>query len=221
MADKKPIRVLLADDHTLFRRGLAEMLATDEEIAVVGEAENGAEAVSRVEMEKPDVVILDVEMPVMGAEEAIGHLLELSPQPKVIIVTMFDNLRLMRKFTRLGADAYLSKSVSLPELLAAVHAVARGRREGDRPLPQEVLYRIERRGETPLSERELEVLLQAARGSSNNQAARTLHLSEATVKRHLANIYAKLGVGSRGEATRRALYEGWISAHEVVRGAPN
>lgn len=194
------------------------MLSTDEEITVVGEAENGAEAVSRARDLKPDVVILDIEMPVLGAEDAIGQLLELSPQPEVIIVTMFDNARLMRKFTRLGASAYLSKSSSLPELLAAVHAVARGRRESDRP-PKEVLYRVGRRERAPLSERELEVLLQAARGDSNHQAAQALHLSEATVKRHLANIYAKLEVGSRGEATRRALSEGWISAREVVRGS--
>ncbi len=217
MADKRPVTALLADDHTLFRRGLAEMLSTDEDITVVAEAENGAEAVSRARIEKPDVVILDIEMPVMGAEEAIGHLQKLSPQPKIIVVTMYDTARLMRKFAQLGADAYLSKSVSLPELLAAVHAVARGRREGDRPPPPEILYRIERRGEAPLSDRELEVLLQAARGASNNQVAQTLHLSEATVKRHLANIYAKLEVSSRGEATRRALSEGWISAREVVR----
>ena len=102
-------------------------------------------------------------MPVLGAEEAIKPLLELSPQPKVIIVTMFDNARLMRKFTRLGASAYLSKSVSLPDLLAAVHAVApRPAEEGDKPPPKEVLYRVERRGEAPLSERELEVLLESS-----------------------------------------------------------
>jgi DNA-binding NarL/FixJ family response regulator len=210
------IRVVLADDHTMFRQGLAEILSTDPEIEVVGEAENGAEAVELVREQLPDVVILDVEMPVMGAEEAMQRIFEVSPPPKVVIVTMFEEPGLVRRVLSLGASGFLAKSASMEELLTAVHTAA----GGDNlvlAVPREVLQRVEKGPSSPLSPRELEVVLCAARGMSNRQTAASLHLSEATVKRHLANVYAKLEVGSRSEAARRALSEGWISARDVTR----
>ena len=218
--DDARVKVVLADDHTMFRQGLAEMLSTDEEIEVVGEASNGSEAVTITEMEKPDVLLLDVEMPVMGAREVIDEVMRLESVPKIIIVTMFDNPRLVRDLLARGASAYLVKSATMEELISAVHTAARNPREENviLAIPREVLNRMDSQGKDELSNRELEVLLLAARGLSNHQAAVTLQLSEATVKRHLANIYQKMRVNSRGEATRKALSEGWISSLDLTRG---
>ncbi len=216
------IRVLLADDHTMFRQGLKEMLATGGDIEVVGEASNGREALALAEKTRPDVVILDVEMPVMGAAEVMDRLLEVSPTPRVVILTMHDNPRLVREFLGRGASGYLSKSASIEGLLTAVRTAAEsslGPRQENVVLavPREVLERVDNEAEGELSARELEILLLAARGLSNRQIANTLTISEATVKRHLANLYAKLGVGSRSEATSKALSEGWMTARDLTR----
>ena len=223
MSENGPIKVLLADDHTMFRQGLKEMLSTDEGIEVVGEAENGEEALELAGEMLPDVLILDVDMPVMGAREVLERLVGISPMPRVVIATMYDDPRLVRELLGLGASAYLVKSASLEELLAAVHAAAEGPEEPQDEnvilvLPRETLEKVESGTDEKLSPRELEILLLIARGMSNRQIAQVLTLSEATVKRHLANLYPKMGVNSRGEATRKALLEGYISTREVVQG---
>jgi DNA-binding NarL/FixJ family response regulator len=214
------IRVLLADDHAMFRQGIKEMLSTDEQIEVVGEAENGREAVALARELGPDVVILDVEMPVMGAKQAMERMLENSPPPRVVIVTMYDDPRLVRELIGLGAVAYLVKSATMEELHAAVHAAANSPVGPEKDViivapPKAFKSQAEADG---LSERELEVLLMVARGMSNHQIAASLHLSEATIKRHLANIYPRIGVSSRGEAVRKALSKKWISAHDITNG---
>jgi DNA-binding NarL/FixJ family response regulator len=222
MAENGPIRVLLADDHTMFRQGLKEMLQTDESIEIVGEAENGEEALELAGEMLPDVLILDVDMPVMGAREVLERLVRISPIPRVVIATMYDDPRLVRELLGLGASAYLVKSASLEELLVAIHAAAEGPEEPQDEnvvlvLPRETLEKVESGTDEKLSPRELEILLLVARGMSNRHIAQVLMLSEATVKRHLANLYPKMGVNSRGEATRKALLEGYISAREVTQ----
>ncbi len=217
------IRVVLADDHTMFRQGLKEMLSTDEGIEVVGEAENGEEVIELAGRTLPDVVILDVEMPVMGAAEAMDRLLRFSPPPRIVVVTMHDDPRLVREFLGRGASAYLVKSASLDELLTAVRTAAEVPAEAHDEnvvmvVPREAFQRAERATEEGgLSARELEILLLVARGLSNRQISNTLRVAEATVKRHLANLYPKMGVSSRGEATRKALSEGWISSRDVTQ----
>jgi DNA-binding NarL/FixJ family response regulator len=224
MEDKGCIRVVLADDHTMFRQGLKEMLSIDEGIEVVGEAENGREAVALVREQKPDVAILDVEMPVMGAAEAMERMQMLPTPPKVLIVTMHDNPRLVRELLARGASGYLLKSASLEELVAAVRAAAVRGSSGAHgenfivAVPRATLERGEERKGGEPSDRELEILLLVARGLSNRQIATSLSLSEATVKRHLANLYAKMNVGSRGEATRKALSEGWFTTQQMTEG---
>jgi DNA-binding NarL/FixJ family response regulator len=207
------IRVLLADDHAMFRQGVREMLSTDEGIEVVGEADNGREAVALAESLRPDVVLLDVEMPVMGAREAMERMLHNSSSLRVIIVTMYDDPRLVRDLIGLGASAYLVKSATMEELHSAVHTAASSPPGNVIMLPKTLKNPAEAAG---LSRRELEVLLMVARGMSNQQIAISLHLSEATVKRHLANIYPKIGVSSRGEAVRMALSREWISPRDIT-----
>jgi DNA-binding NarL/FixJ family response regulator len=209
------IRVLLADDHAMFRQGVREMLSTDEGIEVVGEAENGKEAVLLADRLEPDVVLLDVEMPVMGARESMERMLDITPSPRVVVVTMHDDPRLVRELIGLGASAYLVKSATIEELHTAVHNAASSP-PGDVIIPPKRLE--DPTGPDGLSRRELEVLLMVARGMSNQQIAVSMYLSEATVKRHLANIYPKLGVSSRGEAVRFALSNEWISPRDITDG---
>jgi DNA-binding NarL/FixJ family response regulator len=208
--------VLLADDHAMFRQGVREMLSTDERIEVVGEAENGREAVDLAERLEPDVVLLDVEMPVMGARESMERMLDITPSPRVVIVTMHDDPRLVRELIGLGASAYLVKSATIEELHTAVHNAASSP-PGNVVIPLNTLR--DPTGPDGVSRRELEVLLMVARGMSNQQIAVSLYLSEATVKRHLANVYPKIGVSSRGEAVRIALSKGWISPRDITDGA--
>jgi len=200
---------------------MAEMLSTDPGIEVVAEAGNGREAVDLAGRARPDVVILDVEMPVMGGQVALRKLLALSPPPKVVIVTVFADKSHVRELMSLGASAYLSKNASMQNLISTVRSVTARNPEG--PDEDDVILFVPRGafeegggpGESSLSGRELEILLLAARALSNREIAQALHLSETTVKRHLSNAYEKMGVHSRGEATRKALSEGWISAWDV------
>lgn len=222
MAEEK-IKVLLADDHAMFRQGIGEVLSTDGRIEVVGEAENGQEAIALAEKLRPDVVLLDIVMPVMGAQEAIGRILSVPSPPRIVIVTMYDDPRLVRELIGLGAVAYLVKSATIEELISAVHHAAQSPIDpGENVVmsapPETFKKPDELDGADSLSERELEVLLLVSRGMSNFQIANSLHLSEATIKRHLANIYPKLGVSSRGGAVRKALQENWITAHDITTG---
>jgi DNA-binding NarL/FixJ family response regulator len=214
----RSIRVLLADDHALVREGMAEILSLSEDIEIVGHAENGSEAVVRAREKKPDVVILDVEMPVMGAQAALRYLLGITPRPKVVIVTVFADQRHVRELLALGASAYLVKNASMRNLLDTIRSVAHSRSRDDAivSVPREALKtEQERDSGGVLTARQLEILRLAASGMRNRDVAEELHLAETTIKRHLADVYRRLGVGSRGEAARKAMAEGWISASDV------
>ncbi len=206
----------------MVREGMAEMLSTVDDMAVVGQAANGVEAVSLAREKRSDVVILDVEMPVMGAHGALRRMLDLSPAPKVIIVTVFADQRLIRDLLRLGASAYLVKNASMQELIATVRSVARGEGE-ESVIVSAPRSSFEQTGQSAggtegaLTSREMEILLAVARGMGNKQAGQKLHISETTIKRHLSSVYAKLDVGTRNEAVRRAMSEGWISAWDISK----
>ena len=209
------IKVLLVDDHALFREGIAEIFDAEEDMEVIGEAANGQDAIELAAEVKPDVVLLDVEMPVMGAEQAVRRILHSSPSSKILVLTMYDEPRLVRKLLMLGAHGYLVKNATREELVAAVHTVHRVEDRIVLSVSRSTAARLEGSEQSVLSSRELEVLLLISRAMSNSQVASRLHISEGTVKRHLTNIYAKLGVSSRADAAKKALSSGLLTFRDI------
>jgi len=213
-----PIRVLLADDHTMFRQGLAGVLASYGSMEIVAEVPNDAEALEVARDLKPDVVIMQVQLPFERAVETLEAMRAFPDSPKVVIVTMFERPPYVRALTGVGASAYLLKTSSADHLVAAVRAAVfdPGSENVVVGMPEGMLVGTEESAESVLSVRELEILLLAARGLSNERIASSLHISEPTVKRHLANVYMKMGVYSRGAASREALLREWITIEEVT-----
>ena len=213
-----PIRVLLADDHTLFRDGLAGLLASYGGMEVVGSTPNGEQALALAQSTSPDVVIMQVQMPFEKAKAILTRMRALSAQPKVVIVTMFEDPRYLRELMGLGASAYLIKSASTRHLIGAIRAAVFDP-TGENVvvgMPRGMLEEAEKGSGGVLSSRELEILLLAARGLTNREIGHTLHIAEATVRRHLANTYSKMEVGSRAEATRKALRQEWITVSDLT-----
>jgi DNA-binding NarL/FixJ family response regulator len=225
--DKAPeptrkISVLLADDHTMFRQGLAGILASYWGVEVLGEVPNDSEALRLVSELEPDVVIMQVQMLFERAKESLERMRALPHPPKVIVVTMFEEPHYVRSLMELGVSAYLVKTSSAEHLVAAVRAAVFDPRAKNAVvgMPTAILEESTDGVDGVLSARELELLLLAARGLSNRQIAASVHLAEGTVKRHLANIYQKIGVSSRGEAAREALIRDWITVEEVTQPDP-
>ena len=215
----RPIRVLLADDHTMFRQGLAGLLTSYGGLEVIAEVPNDQEALRLTQQEKPDVVIMQVQMPFERAKESLQKMRDISPAPKVVLVTMFEEPRYVRELMNLGASAYLLKSISVEHLTGAVRAAVFDPK-GQHVvvgMPQQMIEEVEEGSGGVLSVREMEILVLVARGLSNGQIASLLTLSESTVKRHLANAYPKMGVSSRGEAVRKALFEHWITIEDITK----
>jgi DNA-binding NarL/FixJ family response regulator len=213
-----PIRVLLADDHAMFRQGLAGILTSYGGMEVIAEVPNDAEALELARELSPDVVIMQVQMPFSRAVETLKAMRSFPDPPKVVIVTMFESPRYVRGLTGVGASAYVLKSTSSEHLVAAVRAAALDPSSENAivGMPRSMLEGTQEGVDSVLSARELEILLLAARGLSNHQIASSLHLAEATIKRHLANVYGKMGVSSRGEASKEALLREWITVEEVT-----
>ncbi len=210
--------MLLADDHTMFRQGLAGILSSYGAMEVVAEVPNDADALRLARELRPDVVVMQVQMPFEQAKETLEAMRAFEEPPKVVIVTMFESPRYVRELTGMGASAYLLKSSSADHLIAAARAAVLDPEGGNVVvgMPRTMLERTEEGADGVLSARELEILLLAARGLSNGRIASSLHIFEATVKRHLANVYEKMGVGSRGEAAREALMRDWITIGEIT-----
>ena len=215
---KRTIRVLLADDHTMFREGLAGVLASHGGMEVVGQVQNDEEAIELVRETKPDVVVMEVQLPIAKARDNLHKMRLTNPPPRVVICTMFEDPSYVRGFLDIGVSAYLVKSASAEHLIGAVRAAIFDPKGNNVVvgMPRAMLEEAEGGSGGVLSARELEILLLAARGLSNRGIAAALHLSQATVKRHLANVYPKMEVASRGEAARKALSEGWITIEEIT-----
>jgi len=188
-------------------------------IEVVGRSSTGGEdAIALVGENKPDVIITQIDVDLKTARDVLFRIRSASPESRIVVLTMFDNLRYLKALSKLGIDAYLHKTSSSSELIATIGVLSRDE-GGDNVVISMPRGLLERLGEEPvgaLSERESEILVLAARGFSNYQIATELNLSEATVKRHLANVYQKIGVHSRSEAVRMALTEQWIGIHDII-----
>ena len=209
------IRVLLVDDQALFREGLSTLLSLHQDIDIVGEAGNGEEALRAATTLKPDVILMDLRMPVLDGVVATRQLKERNNPARVIVLTTFDDDETIFDGLRAGAVGYLLKDVSSEKLIEAIHATARGESFLQPSIAAKVLAefsRIEERAATssrssliePLSERELEILRQVATGDSNKEIAVRLFITEGTVKNHVTNILGKLGVRDRTQAALRA-----------------
>lgn len=206
-AREPKVTIVVADDHTLFRQGLRELLSTDPEFSVTGEAAHGDEVVALVQRHRPDVLLLDVEMPGPGAKAVIERVRRTSPGTAVVVLTMHDAPALVRDLLDYGAAAYLVKSIARDELITAIRSVSRTRDNVLLSIPRATMESLERQQEqrTLLSDRELELLRLVAAAMSNAQIASRLFISEGTVKRHLTNIYGKLGAVSRVDAIKKAV----------------
>lgn len=219
-AQDKPIRVLITDDHFIVRQGLRLILNTAKNLEVVGEAENGEEALRLTAETRPHVVLMDLRMPVMDGLTAIEQLGQLHPQVAVIILTTYNEDAMMLRGLQLGARGYLLKDTERETLLNTIEAAARG----ESLFKPDVLNRAlavqatspssKKRARSPysleLTPRELEVLQAAATGERSKEIARRLSIAERTVKAHLTSIYNKLGVDSRAAAIAIAAKKGWL-----------
>lgn len=212
------IRILIVDDHSVVRQGLRMFLNLEAEFEIVGEASNGAEALDRVAELNPDVVLMDLVMPVMDGVTAIARIRQAYPGTEVIALTSVLEDASVVNAVRAGAIGYLLKDTEADELCRAIKAAASGQVQLS-PKAAERLMREIRAPESPekLTERETEVLRLLAHGKANKEIAADLHIGETTVKTHVSNIMMKLEVSSRTQAALYAVHIGLISADEAVQ----
>jgi two-component system, NarL family, response regulator LiaR len=204
------IRVLLADDHSVVRKGVREFLEEEADIEVVGEAGDGVQAVELAASLRPDVVVMDIKMPGLSGVEATKRIRKDAPGVRVLALTAYDDDPYIFGLLEAGAGGYVLKTAESRELIRAIRAVAAGHSALDPAIAPRLIARVADpagSGES-LTDRELEVLRLAARGLTNKQIGHDLDISDRTVQNHLANIYAKLGVASRTEAVTEALQRG-------------
>lgn len=204
------IRIVIVDDHPIFRAGLQGLLSAQEDFEVVGEAANGREAVSVVRHTAPEVLLVDLQMPELDGVGTIRQLRELAPATRILVLTTYDSDGDILRAVEAGATGYLLKDTPREELFKAIRATARG----DSVLSPSVASKVMGRARGPidksLSSRELEVLTLVARGVSNKIIGKDLRISEATVKTHLLHIFAKLGVDDRTAAVTAAMERGML-----------
>ena len=205
------IRILIADDHPIFRDGMRGLLDSVADTEVVGEATTGEEAIARAASLQPDVILMDLNMPGMNGIEATRHIVQTSPHVGVLVVTMFEDDDSVFAAMRAGARGYLLKGANQAELLRAIRAVGNGEAIFGPAIAERVMryFAAPRPAATPavfpeLTEREREILALIARGQGNQEIAERLFLSLKTVRNHVSNIFAKLQVADRAQAVLRA-----------------
>ncbi|MGQ0603451.1 MAG: response regulator [Anaerolineales bacterium] len=202
-----PLRILLADDHAVVREGLAAMISRRADMQVVAEAENGQRAVELARQHQPDVILMDLRMPVMGGVEAITHIRAEQPEARIIVLTTYDGDEDIYRALHAGAGAYLLKDTPRDELLDAIRAVHAGQKR----IPFEVAAKLaDRLTAYPLTPRELDVLRLIVAGKSNKEIGAALTIAEGTVKIHVNSLLGKLGVADRTQAVTEALRRGIV-----------
>jgi len=204
------IKVLIADDHPMFRSGVSAVLRSEQDIHVVGEAATGEEAVELVERLKPNVVLMDLRMPGTDGVAATARIRAGHPETHVLVLTTYDTDADIIRAVEAGATGYLLKDVAREDLLNAVRTAAKGQSALAPAVAGRLMGQMRSASEERLSGREIEVLEYAARGLANKEIAARLSISEATVKTHLVRIFGKLGVDDRTGAVTTALERGII-----------
>jgi DNA-binding NarL/FixJ family response regulator len=211
-----PIRVLLADDHRMFRQGLRELLERKTTFEVVGEAANGREVLERAAELRPDIVLLDIQMPGMDGVAVARQLAQAIPETKIIMLTMYRQDQHLFEAIRAGARAYLLKDADAEELVDVIERVHRGEAALDPTVTLRVFDEFRRMSAEQevdqLTEREREILQLLAEGHDNRTIGQRLHLSEKTVGNRLSEIFQKLGVTNRTQAALVAVQRGLIAA---------
>jgi DNA-binding NarL/FixJ family response regulator len=207
MKNQAKIRILVADDHYIVRMGLISLVSTESDMEVVAEAANGAQAVELYGKHAPDLVLMDLSMPIKDGIQATLEIRSKFPAARILMLTTFDGDDDIHKALRAGAQGYVLKNSTGDSLIPALRTVAAGQRW----IPQEVAGRLNsRKMFEELTPREIQVLQQLAKGLANKEIADTLNISEHTVKDHLKNILGKLRVADRTEAVTKAITRGII-----------
>ena len=212
---KTKIRVLLADDHSIVRQGVRQLLESSKDIQVIAEAADGEEARALIEQHQPDVAVLDIQMPKASGIEVTRWLRAHLPQVGVLILTAYDDDPYVMAVLQAGANGYVLKTANADGLIQAVHDVNEGKSALDPSITKKLMSNLFKRTDVkpvePLTDRELDVLRLAAKGFTNKAIGIQLSISDRTVQGHLAHIFAKMQANSRTEAAMRAVSLGWIS----------
>jgi len=207
MKKKHPIRVMLVDDHPAFRKGLAALIGTENDLQVVAETGDGNDAIQLFRRHKPDITLMDLRLPGMGGVEATIAIRKEFPDARVIVLTTFDMDEDIYRAMDSGAKSYLLKDTPEDELAATIRAV----HAGEEKLAPKLAERLAQRQKRPeLSQREMEVLQLLVRGRSNKEIASSLFITEDTVKAHLKTLFVKLGVQDRTDAAITAIRQGIV-----------
>lgn len=204
------VRIVIADDHPIFRAGVQGLLSAQEDFQIVGEAANGKEAVQIVKHLLPDVLLIDLQMPELDGVGAIRQLKDVAPNTRILVLTTYDSDGDILRAVEAGATGYMLKDTPREELFRAIRATARGESVLSPAVASKLVSRSRGPVERSLSARELEVLTLVARGVSNKIIGKDLRISEATVKTHLIHIFAKLGVDDRTAAVTAAMEWGML-----------